>query len=269
MAVATAPTEGKRQREKGSNALGRALAYLKRYPKLTLFALFALFAATAAQLAVPYMVQLAIDTVLNEEKLATDPLSTTQTALLTFCVAIVGLALARGIFAFAQSYSSQVLSQDIAFELRNDIFAKIQHLSFSYHDKNRTGQLMIRATDDVEKLRTFIGQGSLIAIQALLLLVGSLVAMISSSPSLTLIISPIIPLAMIIFGAFGRIAQPLFGEVQRRLSAVNTVLEENLSGIKVVKAFARESDEYNPSFLSLSLCLFHLCFVATFPWVYY
>ncbi len=245
MAVATAPSKQKKQREKGQNALGRALGYLKRYPKLAGFALFALLAATAAQLAVPAMVQQAIDSVLDENKLATQPLSATETALLTFCVAIVGLALARGIFAFAQSYSSQVLSQDIAFELRNDIFAKIQRLSFSYHDKNRTGQLMIRATDDVEKLRTFIGQGSLIAIQALLLLVGSLAAMISSSPSLTLIISPIIPLAMIIFGAFGRIAQPLFGEVQRRLAAVNTVLEENLSGLKVVKAFARESDEYD------------------------
>ena len=245
MAAATAPAQGRPQQEKGNGALGRALAYLKRYPKLTVFALIALLIATAAQLAVPALVQRAIDSVLDEQTLAAMTLSEAQQALLIACLSIVGFALARGIFAFAQSYSSQVLSQDIAFELRNDIFAKIQRLSFSYHDKNRTGQLMIRATDDVEKLRTFIGQGSLIAVQALLLLVGSLAAMISSSPRLTLIISPIIPLAMLIFGAFGRIAQPLFGEVQRRLSAVNTVLEENLSGLKVVKAFARESDEFN------------------------
>ena len=73
---------------------------------------------------------------------------------------IIGFAAVRGVFAFLQSYNAEKLSQSVAFDIRNDIFSKIQRLSFSYHDKNQTGQLMVRATDDVEKVRLFIGQGS-------------------------------------------------------------------------------------------------------------
>jgi ATP-binding cassette subfamily B multidrug efflux pump len=96
-------------------------------------------------------------------------------ALLYAGAIIVLFAIARGLFSFAQTYLAQALSQNIAFDLRNDLFAKIQRLSFSYHDRNRTGQLMIRATDDVERLRLFVGQGLLMALQAFLLLGGTLV----------------------------------------------------------------------------------------------
>jgi ATP-binding cassette subfamily B protein len=67
------------------------------------------------------------------------------------------------------------MSQNVAFDFRNQLYAKIQRLSFSYHDRNQTGQLMVRATDDVEKVRMFIGQGMLMAVQALVLLTGTLI----------------------------------------------------------------------------------------------
>ncbi|MGB1251153.1 MAG: ABC transporter ATP-binding protein, partial [Candidatus Promineifilaceae bacterium] len=229
----------------GGNPLGRAIAYLGRYPRLASFSIVAVIVATIAQLLVPRFVQEAIDSAVATNLTALETgTDTALSALITACFTIVGLSIARGLFAFAQSYSSQVLSQDIAFELRNDIFEKIQRLSFSYHDRNRTGQLMIRATDDVERLRGFIGQGLLIAIQALMLLVGALVLMFSANVRLTLIVLPILPIAVVVFGFFGRIAQPLFSKIQIKLSSVNTVLEENLSGLKVVKAFAQEPREF-------------------------
>lgn len=239
------PTRAQRrkQADAGNGELGRALGYLKRYPKLTAFSLVALLLATAAQLAVPVVVERAIDNAVNPEILGNLTYDAAIQTLIGATIAIIGFAIARGIFAFAQAYSSQVLSQDIAFELRNDIFAKIQRLSFSYHDQNRTGQLMIRATDDVERLRTFIGQGFLLAIQALILLVGTLIILFVTNWQLTLVVIPILPIAMVVFGVFGRIAQPLFAGVQRKLSSVNTVLEENLSGIKVIKAFTSEKRE--------------------------
>jgi len=138
---------------------------------------------------------------------------------------------------------SEKLSQDVAFDFRNELFAKIQHLSFSYHDRNQTGQLMIRATDDVEKLRVFIGQGLLIAVQALVLLVGALTLLAITNWNLTLTVIIILPLALVLFMLFGAISQPMFAKVQMKLSALNTVLQENLAGIKVVKAFAREPQE--------------------------
>ncbi len=114
---------------------------------------------------------------------------------------IMLFAVMRGLFAFAQSYMSELAGQSVAFDFRNDLFAKIQRLSFSYHDRNRTGQLMVRATDDVEKVRIFIGQGLLMAVQAVVLLTGALILLLWTNVQLTLVVLPILPLAVIMFMA--------------------------------------------------------------------
>ena len=231
-------------------ALRRAITYLSRYPRLAISSIVALLFATAAQLYVPQLIERIIDTITNGLTLAEVDLGDARQALFIAMGTIVVLAIARGLFSFAQTYLSQALSQNIAFELRNDIFSKIQHLSFSYHDRNQTGQLMIRATDDVERLRLFIGQGILITIQSIILLVGTLILLFVTNSRLTWYILPILPITMVLFGMFGRIAQPLFREVQVRLSKVNTILQENLAGLKVVKSFVselREQDRFEGS----------------------
>ena len=131
----------------------------------------------------------------------------------------------------------------MAFDLRTELFAKIQNLSFSYHDRTQTGQLMVRATDDVEKVRLFIGQGLLMAVGALILLSGTLIILFTTNLRLTLVALPILPLALIMFLVFGAVSGPLFIKVQARLDRLNTILQENLAGIKVVKAFTREKSE--------------------------
>jgi ATP-binding cassette subfamily B protein len=152
-------------------------------------------------------------------------------------------AVVRGLFAFLQTFTAERNSQIVAFDMRNELFAKIQGLSFSYHDRNQTGQLMIRATDDVEKVRLFIGQGLLMAVGAIILLTGTLLILFSTNVRLTLIALPILPIALVLFMFFGSRLGPLFLEIQKRLDKVNTILQENLSGIKVVKAFTREKSE--------------------------
>lgn len=250
-----------------SRALARGIRYIGRYPRVMGIALLSLLIATAAQLAVPQLVQNIIDTIITNatnqaildlpqqvqeiaaERLALDlsamsvDLENAPQAIVMAGLIVVAFAVARGLFTFAQTFLAQTLSQNIAFELRNDLFSKIQRLSFSYHDRNRTGQLMIRATDDVERLRLFLGQGLLMAVQAVILLVGTMVILLATNFQLTLVVLPILPLSMIIFAVFGSRIQPLFGEVQRRLSRVNDILQENLAGLKVVKAFAREPAE--------------------------
>ena len=262
---ATAPPNTQPPTARG--ALGRAVGYVGRYPRVALTAVLSLFVATAAQLAVPQLIQNIVDAIVtnaagqaifqlpaNVQELAAQRLGLDLANLqldlqnAPRAIAIAGLtvvvfAIARGGFTFAQMYASQVLSQNIAFELRNDLFAKIQRLSFSYHDRNRTGQLMIRATDDVERLRLFLAQGLLMALQAFILLAGTLIILALTNVSLTLVILPILPLAFFIFMIFGRVAQPLFREIQQRLGRVNTILQENLAGLKVVKAFAAEPRE--------------------------
>ena len=156
---------------------------------------------------------------------------------------ITGFAVLRGVFSFLQAYWAERNSQAVAFDLRNDLFAKIQHLSFSYHDQNQTGQLMIRATDDVEKLRLFLGQGLLQLVGAIVLLTATLVILFSTNAQLALVTIWILPVALGLFMFFGTVSQPLFAKVQQKLSTLNTILQENLAGIKVIKAFTREKSE--------------------------
>ena len=173
------------------------------------------------------------------ERLTADKLAA-PTAVLIAGALIVLFASMRGLFAFLQAYWAERNSQTVAFEIRNELFDKIQRLSFSYHDQNQTGQLMIRATDDIEKVRLFIGQGLVQLAGAAILLVATLSLLLSTNWQLALVSMPILPAALIIFMIFGIVSQPLFAKVQARISDVNTVLQENLAGIKVVKAFARE-----------------------------
>jgi len=248
-------------------SLPRAIRYLMRYRREAALAYGAMLVATLAQLAVPQLVQNILDSVtrgliasgvlglpaqvqalaaqrlgLSLEQL-TQNRDGAQSALLSAGGLIVAFALVRGAFAFTQAYMGERVSQSVAFDLRNELFAKIQRLSFSYHDRHRTGQLMVRATDDVEKVRTFIGQGLLMALQSLVLMTGTLIILSLTNLRLMLIILPILPLAFALFMVFGGIARPMFEMVQRKLSAMNAVLQENVAGIKVVKAFNRERQQ--------------------------
>ncbi|MCS6870226.1 MAG: ABC transporter ATP-binding protein/permease [Anaerolineae bacterium] len=250
-----------------NRSLLRAIGYLGRQRQTALIAYGALIVATLAQLAVPQLVQNIIDAITRGataktilslpdiaqglaaaaagrslEQLRADSLSA-EGIMLNAALIIVAFAVMRGAFSFLQAYMAEKTSQGIAFDMRNEIYAKIQRLSFSYHDRNQTGQLITRAVDDVEKLRLFLAQGLVLAAQAVLLLGATLIILLLTNWRLTLAILPVLPVALILFMIFGAISQPLFFQVQARLSKVNTILQENLAGIKVVKAFVRERYE--------------------------
>ena len=269
MATQAMSRRGRRQRggEGGMKSLGRAVRYISRYRRTTSIAVIALLISIGAQLMVPQLNQNILDTIvygtaaqrisalpvaqqadaLRQAGLTADQLSryanSAEQILYWSIFLILVFAVMRGTFAFTQTFMAQKLSQDVAFEFRNELFAKIQRLSFSYHDRNRTGQLMVRATDDVEKLQVFLGQGLLLALQAVILLTGALVLMLLTNLRLTLIMLPILPIALVLFMVFGAVSQPLFVKVQQKLSTLNSILQENLAGMKVVKAFAREGEE--------------------------
>lgn len=247
--------------------LRRAIFYLGKQKRTAIYAYSALIIATVAQLAVPKLVQNMIDTVTNGFAANTildlpafiqgqaasmfgyslDELTNMQANSLNWLIngalIIVLFAVVRGLFSFAQAYFAETTSQGVAYDFRNELFSKLQRLSFSYYDQHQTGQLMIRATDDVEKVRIFIAQGLILATQAFLLFILTLTILFWTNWQLTLAILPILPLALILFMIFGTLARPLFEEVQKRLSALNTILQEALAGIKVVKAFNREKYE--------------------------
>ena len=230
-------------RTPGHGGLSRAIRYLAHYPRLSTATYVAVILATLSQLAIPQLVQNIIDAVIKGAVVRFTGGAVDESPIWAAIWAIVGFAVLRAVFAFLQGYLSERTSQSVAYDMRNEIFEKVQRLSFSYHDRNQTGQLMIRATDDVEKVRLFIGQGFVIAVQALLMLVSIIIILFLTNVNLTLVIVPVLPVAIALFMLFGAISQPLFGAVQAKLSALNTILQENLAGMRVVKAFVREPDE--------------------------
>jgi len=214
--------------------LFRMLRYLRRYWPTALAAYLSLILSSATMLVTPRLLQMLIDQgmVLKD-----------MTRVINLALAMVGVALVGALFRFLQGYLSEKASQGVAYDLRNEIFAQIQHLSFGYHDRAQTGQLMTRATNDVEMVRQFTGMGFLQLLNAIVLLFGSVAFLVSMNWRLALIVLFIVPLALGVFGFIASRARPLFTVVQQRLSALNTVLQENLAGVRVVKAFAREPYE--------------------------
>jgi len=271
---------GQRSTFKG---IGRAVRYLTRYGRRAALPYVFLIIATLSQLAVPRMIRNVIDAVTSgyianqvldalanippalvgaalpkilelmgrDTSLTVDQLRVQLDAdvasapqiLINALILIIVFAALRGLFAFLQAFWAEKNSQAVAYDIRNELYAKIQSLSFSYHDKNQTGQLMIRATDDVEKVRLFIGQGLLQLVGAVILLTGTIIILFSTNTTLAWTAMPILPVALVLFMIFGTVSQPLFAKVQQKLSALNTVLQENLAGVKVIKAFTREREQ--------------------------
>src|SRR5690606_3937441 len=224
-------TQRRTQDPQARGAIGRAIRYLFNYKWNAALPYLFLIVATLSQLAVPRLVRNMIDAVTSgyvadqilqsidsipaevvgmalprileftgrDSSTTLEQLKTTLEAdvssapqtLINAIIFILLFAILRGFFAFLQAYWAEKNSQAVAYDLRNDLYAKIQRLSFSYHDKNQTGQLMIRATDDVEKVRLFIGQGLVQLVGSIILLTGTLIILFSTNVKLALTSLPI------------------------------------------------------------------------------
>ncbi|OMD40961.1 ABC transporter ATP-binding protein [Paenibacillus odorifer] len=160
-----------------------------------------------------------------------------STGLIMLGVAFIGLIGGVGCTIF-----SSIASQNFGNDLRISLFEHIQKFSNKNLDQLKTGSLITRLTNDVVQLQTFV-QMILRSIRSPLLLVGSLVMAIRISPMLTLILAVAVPLLSLILYGLIRLSFPLFQKMQVKLDGVNTVLQENLSGIRVVKAFVRANHE--------------------------
>jgi ATP-binding cassette subfamily B protein len=214
--------------------VSRAIRYLKPYWKLSLGAFLGLLLVNAANLMSPQLLRYLIDEGIT-------PLQMRQVWIAV--AGIVGVAVVRGLFNFLQRYWSEIASQGVAYDLRNKIFHKLQILSFSYHDRAQTGKLMTRMTSDVEMVRMFIGRGVVMLFSAIFMLLGTITLMFLMNWRLSLIVMGFIPLIVLLFVLFVRRILPVSKKVQKTLGALNTILQENLAGMRVVKAFARERFE--------------------------
>ncbi len=216
------------------NHLFRLRAFIKPYIRQIAANIFALFAVTGLSLAVPPILQRVIDDGLLRGQVDT---------LVRAALLLLGLGCAVALFNLIQHYLAERIAATIGYDLRNAMYDRIQHLPFTYHDHTQSGQLITRCIEDVRAVQNFAGSGISEILQLLFVAVGVIAMMISIDARLALIaLLPIIPLA-IMTSLFGDRVTKLFYNVDLTLGDLSTRLQENVTGVQVVRAFARESYE--------------------------
>ncbi|RME56913.1 MAG: ABC transporter ATP-binding protein [Caldilineae bacterium] len=216
------------------STLWRAFTRLKPYWRFTAGAYIALLFITLITLATPQFIRWIVDQGIRER----------DTALLTWAVAgLLGLTLVRGVLTYFLGRWTEIASQSVAYDLRNDIHNKLTELSFAYHDRTESGQLLSRAIQDVERVRFLTGRATLGLVQGAVLLLGTGAALVWMNPRLAFLVLLTMPLLAHRALEFGRRYRPLSLAIQQQLAVLTTRLEQNLRGARVVKAFAQENAE--------------------------
>ena len=242
-------TSGSQSQDSSHQASARTLWRLLRamgpYRLQATGALLSLVLMTATMLASPQIIRWVVDDLANALRDGAAIANFDWRIIRNGSIFLSLLALGRGVFNFLQNFLSEKASQSVAFDLRNEIYTKVHSLSFSYHDRAQTGQLMTRATNDVELVRQFMGQGLFLMITSSFMLLGTFGALVYMNWRLAMVSAVIFPLNILLLAVFVKVIRPYFGSIQATLDRLNARLQENLSGIRVVKSFARADFEIN------------------------
>ncbi len=156
---------------------------------------------------------------------------------------LLALTLLNGVFAFFQGRWTELASQQVAYDMRNDIHRKLATLSFAYHDQAETGQLLSRAIQDVDRIRFMTGRASLHLINGVITFIATTVIMLTMNPLLTLLAMLTAPLLFYQTFTFARKIRPMWLALQQQMAILTTRLEQNLRGMRIVKGFAQEPAE--------------------------
>lgn len=169
-----------------------------------------------------------------------DPLMGT---LLIFSLSLVIIAIFTGFFTFLQRYTTTIVGQRATYNIRDDMYNSLLAQSFSFYDQQRTGQLMARATGDINMMGRFYQMGVRMVLSSILLLVLVLYSLVSINPTLTLISLTVVPFVFLATREFSRKVGPLWRLVREQNGVITSVLQENLAGVRVVRGFSREEFE--------------------------
>lgn len=214
----------------------RLLGYLSPYRPRAFMAYSSMIIATVLNLAVPQIIKAAIDIGLASGEVS---------ALIGASALILGIGGVRAVAGYGQRYFGEWLTHRVAYDLRNDYYDKVQRLPFAFHDQIQTGDLMSRATSDIAETERFVGIGLMDLVATLLLLIGVIVAMFLEDSRLAALGLIPVPLLVVATIRFGGAIRPKFKSIQEQLAVLSTTMQESLTGIRVVKAFAREPFELN------------------------
>ncbi len=216
-----------------------------RFRTRLILAYLSFFAAIGCSLLIPHIFGESIDSLIgiDEETGQIFGKNPATSILVWFAVALLVASLFRGFFDFARTYATDSLSQKVSYVLRNEFYDKLQHLSFAYHDREHTGDLMSRATADVEAIRRYVNMGLVRSLEVVARTVALLAILVYLNWELTLISLAFVPFIVVRSTlVMGRLRE-MWTRVQEKMGETVTVLQENLVGIHVVKAFASEDYE--------------------------
>jgi ABC-type multidrug transport system fused ATPase/permease subunit len=214
--------------------LWRAVKFLRGQLRLVVASYAGWIVANVLDLMIPLQIRWAID----------GGITAGDTRVLTLAVlTMIGLYLAKSGINWIYVWGFHAYEAEAARDLRNTVYRGLQRLSFGYLDRSDTGQLIARATADVEAVQSFLGHGSTGLVSSIGTYVITLIVAFAVSWQLTVLTLLTVPLLLWAGYAYGRRSGPLFGQVQQQYGALTGILQENISGVRVIKAFTREADE--------------------------
>jgi len=233
----------------------RLFRYLRPYRWQAIVALVLLLGMVGSDLLIPRLTQRIID-----EGIATGDLR----VVLTTSLLMLAAALLAALFALGNNFFSVRVAQSFAHDVRSGLVRRVQSFSFGNLDELRTGGLITRSTSDVHMVQMIVMMSLRILTRAPIWIIGAVAMLIITSPQLALMMAAFVPIIVLFVYWFARKAQPMFAWVQERLDRLNTVLQENLAGVRVVKSFVRERreierfDDANLSLMNQSIRIMRL-----------
>jgi len=214
--------------------LAPLFGYMRRYRWGYLWGSLSVIATNAVWVLFPKVLEAAIDE-LNH--------GVTHGRVLAFSGLLVGIALIKGIFLYAQRWILIGISREIEFDMRNDLFRKLERQDSGFYERYRTGDIMARLTNDLNAVRMMLGPAIMYSANTVLFTVGALFFLLRISPYLTLVALAPMPVASILVQYFGTKIHDRFERIQASFSEISSQAQENYSGARLVRAFAREESQ--------------------------
>jgi ATP-binding cassette subfamily B protein len=216
------------------NSMRPLLPYLKRYRWGFVVGALCIVLSNGAQAGLPRVIGNAAQSLTS---------GVTRHKLLIFTLQVLALAVVRGIFLFLTRWIVIGISRDIEFDLRNDLFAHLETLSYSYYQRMRTGDIMARVTNDLNAVRMLMGPAIMYSANTLVFTAAALWFMVRNSPKLTLYAFLPLPIVSVTIQYFGRRIHERFERIQAMFSDISARAQENFSGARVIRAYVQEEAE--------------------------
>jgi ATP-binding cassette subfamily B protein len=226
------------------NVFARLLAFVRGYWYLLGFAFVALVIGSLLGITIPNLLGSGIDAALgsNSNTFLFFTVDSSQNYIWWVAGSIIVISVLRGLAGWGQRYLNELVAQKTTYIMRNALYERIQRLSFAFHDKSQTGQLMSRATVDIEAVRMFFAMGILGMAQTIIMIVAVAILLVVMDWQLALMTLVFIPPVAWLAMNFGRTIRPIWLRIQNIMGVMGTTLEEGLAGIGVVKAFSHEKE---------------------------